>query len=165
MKSANKVSRSKYSAVTCRTTDWRLNKTCWNPGLRRLLFVSLSSSSFLGLMRWRDEPNTDSDSGEMWLKLHVRNKKSDSIQVRYFKIAMEECDECILCLRLSLVSVFTRFHCDKKQFSRNHVVYKTQNTKKYTKIPNTEKRVQVTKYGMQANSVVKLSWVFYIPSQ
>ena len=32
-------------------------------------------------MLWSDELKTDSDSGEMWLKLHVhvRNKRNDSM--------------------------------------------------------------------------------------
>ena len=107
MKSANKVARSKYSAVTCRTTDWRLNITCWNPGLRRLLFVSLSSSSFLGLMLWSDEPKADSDSGEKWLKLHVRNKKKKNYSMSEIKnegrVMIQVC--------VPIMSVLTRFHC------------------------------------------------------
>ena len=69
-KSANKVALSKCSTIKVCTTHWRFDKTC-RCGFEFRIFavVSLSSSSFLGLMHSRDEAKTDKPSTDMGLLL------------------------------------------------------------------------------------------------
>ena len=69
-KSANKVALSKCSTIKVCTTHWRFDKT-GRCGFEPRIFavVSLSSSSFLGLMHSRDEAKTDKPSSDMGLLL------------------------------------------------------------------------------------------------
>ena len=75
-KSANKVALSKCSTIKVCTTHWRFDKTC-RCGFEPRIFavVSLSSSSFLGLMHFRDEAKTDKPSSDIGLLLWGRWKK------------------------------------------------------------------------------------------
>ena len=68
-KSANKVALSKCSIIKVCTTRWRFDKTRCGFEPRIFAAVSLSSSSFLGLMHSRDEAKTDKPSSDMGLLL------------------------------------------------------------------------------------------------
>ena len=68
-KSANKVALSKCSTIKVCTTRWRFDKTRCGFEPRIFAAVSLSSSSFLGLMHSRDEAKTDKPSSDIGLLL------------------------------------------------------------------------------------------------